>query len=68
MRSPGQVAVPAESMAGVSTQGFWRQGTTAMFDIQIVNLDMGFYLLMTPKNALVKAYKDKKDFYLQYCL
>ena len=32
---PGQVVVPAESRAEVSAHGFWKRGTTAMFDIQI---------------------------------
>ena len=40
-------------------------GTTAMFDIRIVNLDAGSYLHMMPKNYLAKAEKDKKDLYLQ---
>ena len=42
-----QVQVPAESRADVSTQGFWKWGTTAMLDIRIVNLDAGSYLRMT---------------------
>ena len=37
----GQVEVPAESRVDVSANGFWKRGTTAMFDIQIVNLDAG---------------------------
>ena len=28
-----QVEVPAESRADISTHGFWKQGTTVMFDI-----------------------------------
>ena len=44
---PGQVLVPAESRADVSAHGFWKRGTTAMFDIRIVNLDAGSYLRMT---------------------
>ena len=43
-----QVVVPAELMADISAHGFWKQGTTAMFDIQIFNLDTGSYLCMTP--------------------
>ena len=45
---PGQVVLPAESRADVSAHGFWKQDTTAMFDIRIVNLDVGSYLRMTP--------------------
>ena len=39
-----------------------------MFDIRIVNLDVGSYLRMTPEKALAKAEKEKKDLYLQACL
>ena len=67
-RSPGQVAVPAESREDVSTQGVWKQGTTVMFDIIIVNLDAGSYLHMTPKKALEKAEKEMKDLYLKDCM
>ena len=39
-----------------------------MFDIQIVNLDAGSYLHMTPERAPAKVEKEKKDLYLQACL
>ena len=39
-----------------------------MFDIQIVNLYTGSYVLMTPEKALAKAEKKKMDLYLQACL
>ena len=65
---PGQVVVPAELRADVITHGFRKQGTTAMFNIQIVNLDAGSYLRMTPEKVLAKAEKEMKDFYLQACL
>ena len=39
-----------------------------MFDIQIVNLDAGSYLRMTPEKAPAKADKENKDLYLQSCL
>ena len=45
---PGQVQVPAESRADVSSHVFWKQGTTVILDIIIVNLDAGSYLHMTP--------------------
>ena len=65
---PGQVVVPAESRVDVSVHGFWKRGTTAMFDIRIVNLDAGSYLRMTPEKALAKAGKENKDLYIQACL
>ena len=61
---PGQVELPAYSRADVSSHGFWKWGTTAMFDIIIVNLDVGSYLHMTPEKDLAK---EKKEFYLQDC-
>ena len=64
----GKVQVPAESRADVSAQGFWKQGTTAMSDIRIFNLDAGSYLHMIPENALAKSEKEEKEFYLQACL
>ena len=42
-----QVVVTAESRADVSVHSFWKRGTTAMFDIIIVNIDAGSYLRMT---------------------
>ena len=65
---PGQVVVTAELRADVSAHGFWKQGTTAMFDIRIVNLDAGSYLRMTPEKAIAKEEKEKEDLYLQACL
>ena len=58
---PGQVVVPSELRSDVSAHGFWKRGTTAMFDIRIVNLDAGSYLHMPPEKALAKAEKEKKD-------
>ena len=60
-RRPGQVEVPAYSRADVSSHGFWKWGTTAIFDNIIVNLGAGSYLHMTPEKALAKADKEKKD-------
>ena len=45
---PVQVEVPAESGSDVSADGLWKRGTTAMFDIRIFNLDVFYYLRMTP--------------------
>ena len=54
---PGQVQVPAESRADVSAHGFWKRGTTAMFDIRIFNLDS--------EKALAKAEKIKRTYTLR---
>ena len=62
---PGQVQVSADLRADISAYGFWKWGTTVMFDIQIVNLDVGSYLCMTPENALAMADKEKMYLYLQ---
>ena len=67
-RQPGQVLVPAELLAEVSAHGFWKRGTTVMFNIRIVNLNAGSYLCMTPEKALANAEKEKKNLYLQACL
>ena len=53
----GKVALPAVLRDDVSTCGFWKQGTTAMFDVRIVNLDAGSCLCMMPKKYLAKAEK-----------
>ena len=68
LRQLGQVVVPAESRADVSAHGFWKQDTTAMLNIRIVNLNAGSYLRMTPEKALAKADKENKDLYIQDCL
>ena len=65
---PGQVVVPAESRVDVSAHGFWKRGTTAMFNILIFNLDAGSYLRITPEKMLAKADKENKVLYLQACL
>ena len=41
VRKPVQVEVPTELRADISAHSFWKQGTTAMFDIRIINLDAG---------------------------
>ena len=48
-------------MVDLSARGFWKQGTTTMFDIIIVNPNEGSYLSMMPEKSLAKAEKDNKD-------
>ena len=37
----------------------WKWDTSALFDMQISNLDAGFYLRQTSTKALTMAEKDK---------
>ena len=63
-----QETVTIESQTDVSINGFWKRGTSNIFDIKIVNLDTGFYLRQTSAKVLETAEKEKKDNYLQPCL
>ena len=67
-RRTGQVEVHAESRAYISAHGLWKRGTTARFEIRIVNLNAVSYLRMTPEKSLTKEEKENKDLYLQACL
>ena len=60
----GQATVPGESRADVSIYGFWKWGTTAIFDMIIFNLDAGCYLCQTSTKALATAEKEKRDKYI----
>ena len=60
--------VPDESRADVSVHGFCKWGTTALFDMRIVNLYVGSYLRQTSAKALETAEKEKIYKYLQPCL
>ena len=48
---------PEETRANFGAHGFWRQWTTMLFDVCIVNLDASSYLFMAPEKARVKAEK-----------
>ena len=54
-RGPKQVVVPAELRSDVSSHCLWNWGTTSVFEIRIVNLDMVPYLRMMTKKVLEKA-------------
>ena len=48
----GQATVPDESRVDVFVHGFWKWGTTALFDMRKVNLDAGSYLCQMYAKAL----------------
>ena len=53
--------VLAYSRDDVSTNGFWKRVTTMMFDVQIIDINAGSYLCITPKKALGKVKKKNKE-------
>ena len=64
----GQAAVPDESGAGVAVHGFWKWGSSTLFDMLIVNLDAVSYLRQTFVKAPETTEKDKGDKYIHPCL
>ena len=48
----GQAMVPDDSQVDISFLRLWKWGTTALFDMRIVNLDAGYYLCQTSAKAL----------------
>ena len=56
----GHATVPDEPQVDVSVHGFWKWGTTALFDMQMVNLYAGSYLCQTYVKSLGTAEKEKK--------
>ena len=56
-RRPVHVELPEESRADLNSLVVWNRGTTAMFEIVIVNLDTGYYLIMMPKKSHAKSEK-----------
>ena len=53
----GQAIVPDDSRADLYVYIFWKWGTTALFDMRIVNLDTVSYLRQTSAKALATAEK-----------
>ena len=52
----------------VSVHGFWRRGTTAIFDIRVTDTESPTYRSMEPGKVLEKHEKEKKGKYLDACL
>jgi hypothetical protein len=60
--------VPPESRGDVSAHGFWKRGTTAIFDVRITDTDAPTYRNQDPVKVLASHEKLKKDKYLDKCL
>ena len=59
-----QATMPDESWVDVPIHGFHNCGSSALFDMQSVNLDAGSYLIQTSAKALEKVDKEKKEKYI----
>ena len=57
-----------ESREDVYVHSIWKWGTSALFDVQIVNLDAGSYLRQMSANTLETVEREKIDKFLQPCL
>ena len=64
----GHATVPDDSQADACIYAFWKWGTSALFDMRIVNLDSGSYLHQTSAKDLETAEKGGNYKYLHPCL
>eukprot|EP00957_Ditylum_brightwellii_P011967 902805-Ditylum_brightwellii.AAC.1 len=58
--SDNQVSVSKDDCINVSIPSFWKHSTTAIFNIQITNLDLPLYHGQDPATLLQKAEKPRK--------
>ena len=66
--SNGNNPDPRELRGDISAHGFWRRGTTAIFDVRIADTDAPSYRGQDPKKVLARHEKEKKDKYLDACI
>ena len=52
--------MPDELLADVSVHVLWKWGNSALFDMQVVNLDAGSYLRQTSTKDIETEEKEKK--------
>ena len=55
-----KATAPDESRVDVSVHGFWKWGTSSLFDMQTINLYVHSYLHQTYAKALATSEKEKK--------
>ena len=64
----GVTEMQAELQGDVSAHGFWRRGTTAIFDIRVTDTDAPSNRGQDPEKVLLRHEKEKKKKYLEPCL
>ena len=62
------VEAAADSRGDVAAHGFWRRGTTAIFDVRITDTDAPTYRGQDPLTVLKRHEKEKKSKYLEACV
>ena len=62
------VEAAADSRGDVAAHGFWRRGTTAVFDVRITDTDAPTYCGQEPIKVLKRHEKEKKTKYLAPCV
>lgn len=60
--------VPPDERGDVAAHGFWKRGTTAIFDIRVTDTEAPSYRGRDPEKVLQRQEKEKKDKYLDACL
>jgi hypothetical protein len=62
------VEAAADSRGDVAAHGFWRRGTTAVFDVRITDTDATTYRSQDPLKVLKRHEREKKTKYLAACV
>jgi hypothetical protein len=60
--------VGPELRGDIAAHGFWRRGTTAIFDVRITDTDCKSNRARDPAKILLSNEKEKRDRYLEPCL
>jgi hypothetical protein len=60
--------LPPQERGDVACRGFWKRGTTAIFDVRITDTDAPSQRLKAPHRILLAHENEKKKKYLRPCL
>jgi hypothetical protein len=60
--------VPPDLRGDIAAHGFWRRGTTAIFDVRVTDTDAPSNKGVDPTKILKRHEKEKRDKYLDLCL
>jgi hypothetical protein len=60
--------IPTDLRGDIAVHGFWRRGTTAIFDVPVTDTDAPSNRGLDPAKILKRHEKEKRDKYLDLCL